>query len=317
MAEYLHFRDAAAALRMSQPALSAAVAALEENLGTRLVERTTRRVLLTPAGERVAVHAETVLAAMDRLVEEVREVRGPLAGPLRIGVIPTVAPYLLPVLLPRLARDHPRLELTVREQQTDPIMAELLAGRLDVLLLAFPVQTPGVIRIPLYDEDFALVVPAAHPLGGRDLTPLPRAVLRELDVLLLNEGHCLRDQSLDVCREVGGRAVSTTYAASLGTLVQLVSGGLGVTLVPETAVPVEVGRGHELVVRRFAPPAPYRTIGLVARGSSPRTAEFEVLANVLRRAVAEQKWPVRVAGRGVSSGAEPSSRDGGGDIISA
>ncbi|MFD0685551.1 hydrogen peroxide-inducible genes activator [Actinomadura fibrosa] len=281
LAEHLHFRDAAAALRMSQPALSGAVAALEETLGARLVERTTRRVLLTPAGERVARRAEAVLAELDRMVEEVRAVRGPLVGPLRVGVIPTVAPYLLPVVLPRLAEEFPDLDLSVREEQTEHIVAELLAGRLDVVLLALPVRVPGVTEVPLYDEDFVLVTPSSLKLDE----PVPRAALRELDVILLNEGHCLRDQALEVCREVGAGATATTYATSLATLVQLVAGGLGATLVPETALPVETRRAPDLAPRRFAPPAPSRRVGLAFRTASPRAGEFEALAGCIRAAV--------------------------------
>ncbi|WP_197016061.1 LysR substrate-binding domain-containing protein [Actinomadura viridis] len=283
LSEHLHFRDAAAALRLSQPALSGAVAALEETLNTRLVERTTRKVLLTPAGERVARRAERVLAELDRLVEEVRAVDGPLVGPLRLGVIPTVAPYLLPVVLPRLAREFPDLELTVHEEQTGQIVAELVAGRLDVVVLARPAPAPGVTELTLYDEDFLLVAPDSYELAG----DLPRAALNELDVILLNEGHCLRDQALDVCRQVGARAVAATYATSLATLVQLVSGGLGVTLVPETAVPVETRRAPNLRLHRFEAPAPHRRIGLGYRASSPRAAEYEALAASIRAAVGD------------------------------
>ncbi|REE98205.1 hydrogen peroxide-inducible genes activator [Thermomonospora umbrina] len=291
LAEHLHFRDAAATLGMSQPALSGAVAALEEQLDTRLVERTTRRVLLTPAGERVARHAESVLAELDRLVEDVRSTRGPLVGPLRLGVIPTVAPYLLPAVLPRLTREFPDLELSVREEQTDNIVAELSAGRLDVVILALPVPLPGLAELPLYEEDFLLVASGAQEIGP---APVPRQALGELDVILLNEGHCLRDQALDVCREVGARATAATYAASLATLVQLVSGGLGVTLVPQTALPVETRRAEGLAVRRFADPAPSRTIGLAHRATSPRAAEFETLAGTVRAAVGEAHPEVRV-----------------------
>ncbi|MFI0485478.1 LysR substrate-binding domain-containing protein [Actinomadura sp. 9N215] len=288
LAEHLHFRDAAAALRMSQPALSGAVAALEESLETRLVERTTRKVLLTPAGHRVARRAEVVLAELDRLVDEVKAVRGPLVGPLRVGVIPTVAPYLLPVVLPRLAKEFPELELSVHEEQTDEIVAELLAGRLDVVLLALPLSVGGVTGLDLYDEDFVLAAPAGFDLGaGRGPVGVSREALSGLDVILLNEGHCLRDQALDVCREVGARAAAATYATSLATLVQLVSGGLGVTLVPETALPVETRRAPNLSLHRFASPAPFRRIGLGFRSSSPRAGEFETLAGSVRAAVAE------------------------------
>ncbi|MFI0357824.1 LysR substrate-binding domain-containing protein [Actinomadura sp. 9N407] len=293
LAEHLHFRDAAAALRMSQPALSGAVAALEETLNTRLVERTTRKVLLTPAGERVARRAERVLAELQHLVEEVRAVGGPLVGPLRLGVIPTVAPYLLPVVLPRLAEEFPDLELTVHEEQTGSIVGELAAGRLDVVVFAQPSPVSGVIELTLYDEDFVLVAPGSSELPDE----LPRSALNDLDVILLNEGHCLRDQALDVCRQVGARATAATYATSLATLVQLVSGGLGVTLVPETALLVETRRAPKLTLHRFTAPAPYRRIGIGYRASSPRAAEFEALAASIRNAVdADPATDVRVWG---------------------
>nr|WP_081639790.1 LysR substrate-binding domain-containing protein [Actinomadura flavalba] len=290
LAEHLHFRDAAAALRMSQPALSGAVAALEETLGAKLVERTTRRVLLTPAGERAASRAERILAELDRLVEEVHAARGPLVGPLRVGVIPTVAPYLLPVVLPRLAAGFPELRLSVHEDQTGHIVAELLAGRLDVVLLALPLDVKGVTELTLYEEDFVLVTPDGSDLPGG---PLPRTALTDLDVILLNEGHCLRDQALDVCREVGARAAAATYATSLATLVQLVSGGFGVTLVPETALAVETRAAPGLVPHRFADPAPFRRIGLGYRATSPRAGEFEVLAEAIRTAVTTEIAAVR------------------------
>ncbi|MEU8340593.1 LysR substrate-binding domain-containing protein [Spirillospora sp. NPDC048832] len=293
LAEHLHFRDAAAALRMSQPALSGAVAALESTLGTRLVERTTRKVLLTPAGERVARRAEVVLAELDRLVDEVKAVQGTLVGPLRVGVIPTVAPYLLPLVLPRLAKEFPDLELSVHEEQTEHIVAELLAGRLDVVLLALPVATEGVAEIVLYDEDFVLVAPPGFELGDEEV---PREALNDLDVLLLNKGHCMRDQALDICRDVGARAAAATYATSLATLVQLVSGGFGVTLVPETALPVETRRAPNLGLHRFAAPAPFRRIGLGYRSTSPRADEFEALAESIRAAVADS---------GVADGVRP------------
>ncbi|MGC0419245.1 LysR family hydrogen peroxide-inducible transcriptional activator [Embleya sp. AB8] len=290
VADHLHFRDAAAAVGTSQPALSGAIAALEETLGTQLVERTTRRVLLTPAGERVARHTRRVLDALADLVDEAESARRPFTGPLHLGVIPTVAPYVLPALL-RLAREeYPDLQLYVHEEQTGSLLDGLTGGRLDLLLLALPSGIAGVEEIPLYEEDFTLIVPEGHPLAGR--TDVPRAALRGLDVLLLDEGHCLRDQALDVCREVGATEAGATRAASLPTLVQLVAGGLGVTLLPQTAIDVETRPGSQLAVSRFAAPAPYRRIGLTMRSSTGRGAEFADLAVALRRAVGG--LPVRV-----------------------
>ncbi|MDN3269924.1 MULTISPECIES: LysR substrate-binding domain-containing protein [unclassified Streptomyces] len=290
VAEHLHFRDAAAALGMSQPALSGALSALEETLGMTLVERTTRRVLLTPAGERLAARAKGVLAEVGALMEETDALRAPFTGALRLGVIPTVAPYLLPTVL-RLVHDrYPRLDLQVHEEHTASLLDGLAAGRLDLLLLAVPLGVPGVTELPLFDEDFVLVTPPGHPLGGR--CGIPRTVLRELNLLLLDEGHCLRDQALDICREAGSAGVAaTTTAAGLSTLVQLVAGGLGVTLLPHTAVEVETSRADRLLTARFADPAPKRRIALAMRTGAARAAEYEQLAVALREALRD--LPVR------------------------
>ncbi|MFJ4096856.1 LysR substrate-binding domain-containing protein [Kitasatospora sp. NPDC089913] len=292
VAEHRHFREAAAATGTSQPALSGAVAALEESLGAQLVERTTRRVMITPLGERVLEHARRVLASVQALTEEVDAARRPFTGPLHLGVIPTVAPYLLPTVL-RLVRDrYPELELHVHEERTPSLLEGLAAGRLDVLLLALPAGGASPTRdIPLFDEDFVLVTPPEHELAGR--VDVARDVLLDLDVLLLEEGHCLRDQALDICREVGvDPGGSTTRAAGLSTLVQLVAGGLGVTLLPATALDVEAGRADRLAAVRFAAPAPGRRIGLAARPGSARSGEYDRFAASLREVLAE--LPVRI-----------------------
>ncbi|MGS2590134.1 hydrogen peroxide-inducible genes activator [Streptomyces hebeiensis] len=294
VAEHLHFRDAAAAIGMSQPALSGAVSALEDVLGVQLVERTTRKVLLSPAGERLAVRARAVLDAVGELVEEAEAVRAPFTGVLRLGVIPTVAPYLLPTVLRLVHERYPDLDLQVHEEQTSSLLDGLAAGRLDLLLLAVPLGQPGVTELPLFTEDFVLVTPRGHDLADRH--DLPRDVLRELPLLLLDEGHCLRDQALDICREAGrGEGVAaTTTAAGLSTLVQLVAGGLGVTLLPRTAVTVETGRDDQLETGYFADPAPSRRIALAMRTGAARGGEFEAFAGALRDAVGS--LPVRVAG---------------------
>ncbi|MFF7165054.1 LysR substrate-binding domain-containing protein [Streptomyces sp. NPDC008086] len=309
VAEHLHFRDAAAAIGMSQPALSGAVSALEESLGVTLLERTTRKVLLSPAGERLAVRAKAVLVEVGALMEEAEAVRAPFTGVLRLGVIPTVAPYLLPTVL-RLVHDrYPHLDLQVHEEQTASLVDGLTSGRLDLLLLAVPLGVPGVVELPLFDEDFVLVTPLDHELGGRE--GIPREALRELKLLLLDEGHCLRDQALDICREAGlgfkgaGRSPSveggggrregapvTTTAAGLSTLVQLVAGGLGVTLLPRTALKVETSRSTQLLTGYFANPAPTRRIALTMRTGAARAAEYEELASALREAL--RPLPVRV-----------------------
>ncbi|MQY13458.1 putative hydrogen peroxide-inducible genes activator [Streptomyces sp. RB5] len=287
VAEQLHFRDAAASIGMSQPALSGAVAALEETLGVRLLERSRRKVLLTPAGERLAVRTRRVLDAVGDLVAEAEAARAPFTGVVRLGVIPTVAPYLLPTVLDVVRGRYPSLELQVHEEQTPSLLDGLRQGRLDLLLLAVPVGGPGLVELPLFDEDFVVVMPRGHELAGRER--IARESLREQELLLLDEGHCLRDQALELCR---GASVTTT-AAGLSTLVQLVAGGLGVTLLPRTALRVETGRSEALTTGAFADPAPSRRIALVAREGAARAAEFEELAEALRAAMG--RLPVRVA----------------------
>ncbi|MGW9023136.1 LysR substrate-binding domain-containing protein [Streptomyces sp. NPDC055722] len=309
VAEHLHFRDAAAAIGMSQPALSGAVSALEEVLGVTLLERTTRKVLLSPAGERLAVRAKAVLAEVGALMEEAEAVRAPFTGVLRLGVIPTVAPYLLPTVLNLVHDRYPHLDLQVHEEQTANLLDGLTTGRLDLLLLAVPLGVPGVVELPLFDEDFVLVTPLDHWLGGRE--GIPRQALRELNLLLLDEGHCLRDQALDICREAGreisgaGRRPSaegregapvTTTAAGLSTLVQLVAGGLGVTLLPRTALKVETTRNNQLLTGYFADPAPTRRVAFAMRAGAARGAEYEQLAEAMREAL--RPLPVRVLGPG-------------------
>jgi len=290
VAEHLHFRDAAAAIGMSQPALSGAVSALEEALGVTLLERTTRKVLLSPAGARLAVRTKAVLAEVGALIEEAEAVRAPFTGALRLGVIPTVAPYLLPTVLRLVHERYPDLDLQVHEEQTASLLEGLTTGRLDLLLLAVPLGVPGVTELPLFDEDFVLVTPLDHRLGGRE--GLERSVLRELKLLLLDEGHCLRDQALDICREAGRAGVpATTTAAGLSTLVQLVAGGLGVTLLPRTAVRVETSRSSQLLTASFTDPAPTRRIALAMRTGAARSAEYAELAAALREAMAD--LPVR------------------------
>lgn len=293
VAEHLHFRDAAAAIGMSQPALSGAVAALEESLGVQLLERTTRKVPLSPAGERLAARTHRVLECFAELLDEAEAARAPFTGVLRLGVIPTCAPYLLPTVLRLVHERYPALDLQVHEEQTASLLDGLVGGRLDVLLLAAPLTTAGVTEIPLFDEDFVLVTPQTHAYAGQ--RDVPRSALRELDLLLLDEGHCLRDQTLDVCREAGrspGGSL-TTSAAGLSTLVQLVAGGMGVTLLPRTAVRLETGRSEQLATGDFAEPAPYRRIVLAMRGGAARGEEFAAFADALREALSE--LPVRPA----------------------
>ena len=292
VAEHLHFRDAAASIGMSQPALSGAVSALEEALGVQLLERTTRRVLLSPAGERLAARTGAVLDAVGELMEEAEAAQAPFTGVLRLGVIPTVAPYLLPTVLRLVHTRYPELDLQVHEEQTSSLLEGLAAGRLDLLLLAVPLGVPGVVELPLFDEDFVLVAPEAHPLAGRD--DIPREALRGLRLLLLDEGHCLRDQALAVCERAGAVESVEVRATSLPTLVQMVAGGLGVTLLPEAAAEALVQPRGPVELAEFAKP-PGRMIGLAWRTSSARLREFRLLAETMSECAEKYLGKLRAA----------------------
>lgn len=290
VADHRHFGRAAASLHVSQPTLSSAVAALERTLAVSLVERTTRSVLLTGVGEEIVRRARVVLGAVDDLTEVALRAREPFAGDLSLGVIPTIAPYLLPRLLPALrggdggadagGRTPP---LRLREAQTETLLAELRGGALDLALLALPNDEPGIGEIPLYDEEFVLVTAAAHPLAGG--SSLPVAALGGQELLLLEDGHCFRAQALDVCHEAGAQERTALRAASLSTIVQMVAGGLGLTLLPAAAVPVEVGEGRGLAVATFRRPAPHRRVGLAYRTTSARLADWTLLAARIRAAL--------------------------------
>ncbi|MCK9904790.1 DNA-binding transcriptional regulator OxyR [Parafrankia colletiae] len=280
VADHRHFGRAAASLHVSQPTLSSAVAALERTLGIQLVERTTRSVLLTPVGEEIVRRARGVLGALDDITQLAVSAREPLTGDIRLGVIPTVAPYLLPRLLPSLRARRPEARLRLREAQTHALLEELRGGALDLALLALPNDEPGVAELPLYDEDFVLVTPADHPMAGG--SGLPVGALGGQELLLLEDGHCFRAQALDVCREAGARERSALRGASLSTIVQMVAGGLGLTLVPAAAVGVEVGEGRGLATATFRDPAPRRRIGLAFRTTSARVADWNLLAAEIR-----------------------------------
>jgi LysR family transcriptional regulator, hydrogen peroxide-inducible genes activator len=272
------FHRAARACGVSQPGLSAQIRQLETLLELRLLERDRRRVLLTPAGVELVRRARAVLAEARGLVETASALQRPLSGTLRLGVIPTVAPYLLPRALPRVRRRYPELRLRLREAQTADLVAALERGELDVLLLALEAPLGDVATRALFRDPFHVAVPAQHPLARRKR--VREADLAGEPVLLLDDGHCLRAQALAVCRENGAEEQSDFRATSLGTLIEMVCGGAGVTLLPELALASEARR-RGLAVRPFAKPAPYRTIGLAWRTSSRREAEFALLADAL------------------------------------
>jgi len=276
--DHRHFGKAAEACFVSQPALSAQIRELERRLGATLFERGNRKVLPTAVGVTVIERARGVLRDADELVAAARLDPDGLRGPLALGVIPTMAPYLLPGLLPVLTTAHRAVELHLHELKTAEVLRMLRDGGLDLGLLALPVAGDDLVQFPLAEDPFVLALPEGHPLAGTG--PVAVEVLGNLPVILLEEGHCLRDQALSVCRLVGTNAAEM-QATGMPTLCQMVATGLGVTLLPRSAVALEARPGTGLTTRPFADPAPSRTVGLVWRGTSPNRHLYQRLAGLL------------------------------------
>ena len=273
-----HFGRAAEHCHVTQSTLSAGLAELEELLGARLVERTKRRVLFTPLGNEVARRGNELLLQAEQLVELVKAAREPLSGPLRLGVIPTVAPFLLPRLVLPGKQAFPNLQLILQEVQTAGLVEQVLNGRLDCGLLALPYSTSGLEVADLGEDPFLVTFRADHPLAGRE-----RITTQDLDpdqLLLLEDGHCLRDHVLAACRLPGGRR-DEIRGTSLHTVVQMVASGIGVTLLPQMAVSQGLAEGLGLVARPLADAAGGRRIALVWRASSPRGLEYRRLAGFI------------------------------------
>lgn len=282
--ERLNFREAAQDCFVSQPALSAQLQELEQRLGVQLFERDKRRVLPTAAGRHLAEQAREILRLVDRLLEEARPFGQPLSGELRLGVIPTVGPYLLPRILAALRERHPALELYLREEKTPELQERLQRGDLDVLLLAREADLAGCTTETLFSDPFLVALPRDHALAAH--ASLSMAQLEGQPMLLLDEGHCLREQALPVCDASGARELRGFRASSLGTLVQMVASGLGLTLIPELAVPLESRASEGLVVRALDAGGPARTIVLAWRTSSAREQEYRLLARSIAEAYA-------------------------------
>ncbi len=281
IADHGSFHAAARACAVSQPGLSTQIRQLEDLLGLQLFERDRRRVLVTPAGEEMVRRARRVLQEVGHLVEAARGADRPLVGRLRLGVIPTVAPYLLPQVLPGVRERYPELVLRLDEGQTADLVERLGRGELDLLLLALEAELGAVETLALFEDPFLVATPPSHRLATRKR--IGEADLAGETLLLLEDGHCLRDQALTFCNRAGIEEAADFRASSLPTLVQMVAGGSGVTLLPALAVPVE-GRAGGLAVIPFRKPAPHRTIGLAWRRGSPRAGEFRLLAELLEPA---------------------------------
>jgi LysR family hydrogen peroxide-inducible transcriptional activator len=275
-----HFGRAADSCAISQPALSMQIKALEEELGADLFERDRRQLRLTSFGEEIATRATDILRAMDEFDDYARTSRDGHISRLRIGVIPTIAPYLLPNLVADLTRLYEGVDLHIRETQTPRLVQELNEGRLDLAVVAVPVSEPSLTESTLFSESFVLVRPRADE--GK---PAPKPEdLQEMRLLLLEEGHCFRAQALSFCERPASavRSRDMLDASSLSTLVQMVDAGLGVTLLPEMALPIET-RSASVCVTRFDDPQPSRTIGMVWRRTSPLAKQFEQIAETVRR----------------------------------
>jgi LysR family hydrogen peroxide-inducible transcriptional activator len=287
VADALSFRKAADCCHVSQPSLSTQIAALETLLGVELFERDRRHVVVTPAGRELLARARVLLQEADDLVEAARQCSDPLAGTLRIGVIPTISPYLLPRLTPAVRTAFPRLTVLWIEEKTYILMRELDAGRLDAALLALEANIGVVEREVIARDEFVLVAPRSHPLAAKAV-PAQSAELRDASVLLLDEEHCFGKQALAFCASSKARELEFR-ATSLSTIAQMVAGGAGVTLLPELAVATEA-RVAGLRVRSFTEPVPGRTIGLVWRRRSPLATALRGLAATIRSA-----YPIRAS----------------------
>jgi LysR family transcriptional regulator, hydrogen peroxide-inducible genes activator len=276
LARHGHFGRAAEACAISQPALSMQIKELEEALGGVLLERSARQVALTALGAELVQRVRNILRSVDELADFARASRDQLAGRLRVGMIPTIAPYLLPKVIENLARIHPQLDIHVRETLTRKLIQDVAEGRLDTAIVALPVSEPSLSEIALFSENFLLVRP-----GEDEGTPVPsRERLREMRLLLLEEGHCFRDQALAYCNMKSFPPREVLDASSLSTLVQMVGAGIGVTLIPEMAVPVET-RSASVSVARFKSPQPSRTIGMVWRKTSPLAKQLLQISEVV------------------------------------
>lgn len=279
LAETRHFGHAAAACAVSQPALSMQIKELEDELQVSLVERQKSGIELTEQGEEIARRARTILASVRDLVDYAKQQEGVLFGVLKLGAIPSIAPYLLPAALPELQRRFPALNLQLRETMTETLVRELIMGDLDVILVALPIEDPEIETLHLFDDRFILAT-RATPRNKR-LRHASADMIAQDRLLLLEEGHCLRDQALSYCHMMTPETRDSFGASSLATVVQMVANGYGITLLPEMAIATEIHQGGDIRLLYFRAPEPRREIGLAWRKTSPRKADFLQFAQLL------------------------------------
>jgi LysR family hydrogen peroxide-inducible transcriptional activator len=275
VAETLHFGKAAENCCISQPALSLQIQSLEESLGISLIERNKQRVLITPLGHEIIQRARTILGNVNELVEIAQSNCEPLTNPLSLGVIPTIGPYILPKILPKLRQAYPNLSLILQEEKTYLLLQRLHEGQLDLALLALPVDIGELMSQDIAKEPFVVAMPNQHPLSQQKL--ITESTLAEQQVLLLEDGHCLRQHALSVCTQMGAKEQNQVQASSLGTLTQMVANGFGITLLPVTSLTREAYQQNDLQIRHFKPPIPNRRLGFVWRRTSGRQKEFQIL----------------------------------------
>jgi len=280
LAELKHFSKAANACFVSQPTLSTQVQKLEDELGVTLVERAPRQIMLTPIGEDIAHRAKHVLRDIEHIKDAARRSKDPETGTVKLGIFPTLAPYLLPHVIPGICQRYPELRLQLAEEKTEDILNMLDQGRLDAGLLATPVEDPGMEIEILFEEPFVIAMPASHPLCDKKSISLKDLEGEEL--LLLEEGHCLRQHALEVCALAGAHERVDFHATSMETLRQMVAANAGVTLMPVLSVKPPIASTDTIVLRPFNPPAPSRTIALVWRSSSPLGGFLRKLAENLK-----------------------------------
>lgn len=277
LADHRHFGRAAAACFVSQPTLSTQIRKLEDELGITLVERSPRKIMLTPTGQQVAERARRIVGDVEQMKEVARRSQDPEAGVVRLGLFPTLGPYLLPHVVPSIRRRFQQLELLLIEDKSDQLLARLRDGRLDAALLALPVHDEQMHAEPLFEEPFVLAVPVGHPLAAR--TTITLDALADQRLLLLEDGHCLRDQALDVCHLAGAAEKSGFQGTSLETLRQMVAANVGVTLLPMLAVQPPVAQSPDIRLIGFADPQPpSRRIAMVWRRSSAIAGFLQTLA---------------------------------------
>lgn len=279
-----HFGKAAERCFVSQPTLSAQLKKLEEYLGVPLIERQPRGALLTPAGIEIVARARRIIEASDEVVEIARTHKDPLAGRLRVAFLPTIGPYLLPIVAPKLRKALPRLELMLYEYQTATMLEKLRSGDIDLGILALPIEIDGLATRTLYDEPFVVAAPANHPLAERKQVRVED--LAGVTLLLLEDGHCLRDQALDVCNRIDANEKQDFRATSIETLRQMVAAGAGVTLLPELATRGSHAAPKGLVLRPFIKPQPSRRIGAIWRKSSARQTAIQMVADIIAEQLA-------------------------------